>query len=170
MAKGIPELSTDTRVIVASLAKREIGEVVTYAEIAALVDRDITGKDRGCLTSARNVLERDHQIHYETVYGEGIKRVTPSDGTRHGTDSDKKRLSKAIRRRSRKLNNAIENADLDEDAKNYAILHASLFGFMDFVMKPKQQKSLEDVGSKGVLLPSKEVLKAFLRKPENGQE
>lgn len=78
MTKTIAEMSIDTRTVVDLLKKLPVGEVLPYSAIADATGREITGRHRYILESARRVALRDGMV-FAAVHGEGMKRLADTE-------------------------------------------------------------------------------------------
>lgn len=78
MAKSIPEMSLDTRTLVAMLRAVPVGDVLTYAAMSEATGRDIANRHRYLLQSAINVCLRAGAV-FAAVSGVGMKRLKDED-------------------------------------------------------------------------------------------
>ena len=73
--KSLPELSEETRAIVARLRKVEVNETISYADLRHLMTKDPQNDGRHHLQSAMRILLRDDSIVFGCVPGIGYKRL-----------------------------------------------------------------------------------------------
>lgn len=78
MAQTIAEQAVDTRLLVSLLSKAEIGQTFTYAELSRHLGRKVEGSTSNLL-SARKILQRDYGMVFDTIWGQGIKRLSDSE-------------------------------------------------------------------------------------------
>lgn len=74
----IAQKSIDAQIIERHLETAEVGQLVTYVELSQLVGRDVQKKDRHLLETAKRSLLRRGMV-FETVWSEGVKRVTDNE-------------------------------------------------------------------------------------------
>jgi hypothetical protein len=79
MSKTIMEMSAETKLLAEMLRGVAEGEVCTYADMSAMIERDVRAGARGALNSARRILLRDDRIVFDVVIGTGVKRMTPAE-------------------------------------------------------------------------------------------
>lgn len=74
-SKAIPELSVDTQLLERRMLAANVGDVIPYDELSAVIGRDVQTDARGNLTSARNRVLRSSQMVFEPVTNVGLKRL-----------------------------------------------------------------------------------------------
>lgn len=77
--KTIPELSVDAQVLAKRLEQLKVDETVSYAELTALIKRDVRNGARHVLATARRIVLRDRKMVFECVCKLGVKRLNDSD-------------------------------------------------------------------------------------------
>ena len=80
-------IGVDTRVLVNRLLVTKVGEVVEYSELTSLIKRNVQGKGRPVLESARRYLERTERIAFGVVRNVGFKRLTGIQALDTGVDA-----------------------------------------------------------------------------------
>lgn len=90
------ELSADTRFLYQRLAEAAIGDMVPYAELSRLIDRNVQADARHVLASALHVAERDGMA-FGSIRGQGVKRLTPGEQVKQ-VDAGLERSRRAARR------------------------------------------------------------------------
>jgi flagellar biosynthesis component FlhA len=68
------QLSADSAAIVKAIEEMPVGGVITYAQLSAVIGRDIR-HFRGSLESARKSVQRDKGMVFDVIRKEGIKRT-----------------------------------------------------------------------------------------------
>lgn len=97
--------STATAMLVELLATTPDGQLLTYAEMARATNRDIAGKDRHVLTSARRIAQRDYGAVFSPVVREGLRRLMPGEFAAEGRRKVAL-ISRAARRAGKSLDAA----------------------------------------------------------------
>ena len=138
----IPQLSTDVSVLAARLATVPEGSSVTYEEISEWTGRDIAGKSRHVLTSALKILERERGICFETVWGEGVRRVDIASGALNCARSSTRRIRRSARRTERRLARLSERGIEDPAAASEVAMRRSLLAIVDLTTSPRGQDAL----------------------------
>lgn len=116
MAQTIAEQAVDTRLLIGLLSKAEVGQVFSYQELGKHLGRRVEGST-GNLISARRALERDYQIVFGTIWGQGIKRLSDAEIIALGD-----KLPGRVRRLARRTIKKITIAR-DEALTNEQIVH-----------------------------------------------
>ena len=71
--------SIDVQTLCRAMTDTQPGEILTYQQLSALIDKDIQGEARQALISARHIVERDMQIVFGTIHKEGLKRLSDTE-------------------------------------------------------------------------------------------
>ena len=154
------KLSVDTQLVIDRLMKAQVGEVVTYADLSAILGRNIQYASRGCLTTACKRLQADHAIVFGTVRSVGVKRLNDSEKVAAGLSSIPK-----IRSQARNGAKRIVCAQYDALSKEDKVKHntgLSFLGVMGEMTKPKIQLALaERVKEAQDKLPLQRTLEFF---------
>lgn len=141
MKKAIAELSVDTQVLAKRLLQVEVGSSISYTELSALIGRDVQGKARYVLTSARQMVERDEHAVFESVHNEGLKRMNDS-----GVLASGKRAATHIRRTAtksaRRLGTCLTYDKLSQDEKQEFNLTMAVNGAVLHFTKPSTARAL----------------------------
>jgi len=74
--RGIQEMSGDTRLLYQHLVASEVGQVLSYAELGAVINRNVQGDARHILQSARNKALCDDGVVFDVVVNVGLKRLS----------------------------------------------------------------------------------------------
>lgn len=162
MKPVIPTISQDSLILADRLRKLATGEKCSYAELTVLIRRNVQTDARGCLDTARRILQREEQIIFAPIRGEGLKRLSDGEITHIGTET-LQRINRASKRGVHKLTcvkdfNVLTN---EEKVRHNAAL--SILGVFYEVSKSKGVKRIEAAVS--VIqkqLPLKDALQAFI--------
>lgn len=111
----IAEQAVDTRLLVSLLQKAEMGQVFTYEQLSDQLGRNIMG-DCPNLSSARRIVQRDFDIVFDVMRGEGIKRLSDGEIIALGD-----RLPGKVRRLSKRMVTKLSKAR-DEKLSNEQIV------------------------------------------------
>ena len=95
-------IGVDTRVLVNRLRTAKQGELVEYSELTGLIKRNVQGKARSVLESARRYLERSERVAFGVVRDVGLKRLTGEQALDTGVDAFG-RHRRATRREARRI-------------------------------------------------------------------
>jgi len=162
--RTIGEMSADTRILYNVLVKEIVKDnksFVAYDMLnAAIGGRDVQGKARGLLTTARKNAEKDHNILLEAVPGEGIKLTEAPVGLlSHNLDH----IRRVSRRTTARVVNATAGRDMSDEERTELGVHLSLLGAIQQFCKPKAAKVLEGrvKASEAKELPTVETLRLF---------
>lgn len=142
MAKSIPELSSDTRVLAARLCKLEPGETIEYHELNSLVAGDVQTNKRGNLMSACRVVSREHGIPIATVRKVGVKRLLPSELPSIG-DQTGTRIGKIARRGVKRMLEGASRNHLDAQTRSAMNARVSVLGAIASVSSNKGIQRVE---------------------------
>ncbi len=85
--RTIGQASIDTQTLVNRLRIAQIGELVSYGDLSALIGRQIqqNASARSCLRSARIIVLRKNNIAFEVVRNEGVKRLNDIEAVNSAT-------------------------------------------------------------------------------------
>jgi len=104
MSKSHPEMSVDTRFLYQRLCKIQEGEEVSYAELSALIQRDVRTVAKGLLDSARGIAQRLDRIVFVAIAGKGLKRLSNEEIPIVSNTSRIKKINSQTRRWHQDLN------------------------------------------------------------------
>ena len=155
--------SPDTILIAKRLCALQPDEVVTYAELGALVpDRNLTGNDRHILDSARGDALRE-KIVTECVTGQGLRRLTDEQIAKLPAH-----VVKSIHRKAKKGMKKAVCADpekMNDSHKKDHLVGLSALGAMLLCSKQKTINAIESAVIKTQKrLPSTSVFALFEKK------
>lgn len=140
--KTIPSISIEAQEVIRRLEKTEIGDIVTYGELALLCGGNPQRNKRHVLYTARKRMLLDNQFVFETVMNTGIKRIDDHEIVNTSQRSIKQahRLSK---RAVQKLT-CVDFSRLDNRSKILHNAHMSVFGVLAYVTETKHVRKLEN--------------------------
>ena len=162
--KTIGEMGNDTRILVNVLESRLIKDkapLVTYKELTAAIQRNVTKEAHGLLRTARRAVERDHSIVLECVPGEGVKICTALPGVLQATKRYFKHKSQ--RDSQRVIRAASASKDLSNDDRVVINADVSIMGAVTLFMQPKVQRQIEGKvrDNQARELPTAETIRLF---------
>lgn len=142
--RTIGEMGTDARILYNFIATRftkDGADTIGYAELSAAIGgRNVQGRARGILNTARKNVERDHNLLIETVSKEGIRKSDALEGTLTATIH---RIGRMSRRSSGRVVNACVNREIPNDTRVAVGVQLSLLGAIQQFTKPKAAKLIE---------------------------
>lgn len=155
----IPNVSIEASLLVDAFKGMPAGHQIGYAELSAMIGRDIQ-HNFGYLSTARRILHREHGMLIETVKGVGV-RVATESGKLAASRRDMQASRRAIRRAASKLE-ITEYEALTEDEKREFNARSSLIGGLSLLAAPAAMKRVEKELT-GSALPSAATLELFKR-------
>jgi hypothetical protein len=160
MAKVIPALSVDARMVFERLATAPVGETVTYKELNALIGRDTQNGGRPVIASARRKAMSEHRMVFAVVKNVGLKRLNDVeivDTAQH----DLSKVHRAARRAGRRIT-MVEFDKLPNDRKVRHNTFMSMFGALHSMTTQGSVKILEKrVAESQAALPLAKTLEVF---------
>lgn len=137
-----------------------IGQVVTYAELSALIGRDVRKAGYGNLTTARAKALQENQMVFGTVQNVGLQRLDDSGSL--SVAREKLGRARTAARRSRKIAATIEPKNLTKEERVIYETTTVTAAVLDLVTKPAKQKILETrVAANNTRPPVADVLRLF---------
>lgn len=141
------QLGVDTKAIVEHLILTTVGQQIPYIELSQLIGHDIQQpKYRSCLSSARRILVKEHNMVFGTIRNVGIQRLADTEIVREG-DLGIKKVRRSCRRTAGKVICANYNT-LSQDDKNKHNLSLSVLGAITHVTSIKEQRKIGNAVSK----------------------
>ncbi len=162
MKKTIMTVSQDSLLLVEKLRAVEVGAQITYSELSQAVGRNVQTEARGCLNTARAILQREDSTLFAPIRGIGLKRLTDGEIAQVGGQT-LRHVNNSAKRGIRKLAcvrdfNALTN---EEKIRHNAAM--SVLGVFYEVSKTKGIRQIEAaVAVVQKELPLKEALRAFI--------
>lgn len=151
MVKSIGERSIFTQELVDFLSKAVDGAVVTYADMTKLIGFDVRPNYNGYpyLYSAKEILQRDYDIVFETIPKEGIKRLPHEKVALSGPALFVKRTKSHVKRHANRINTVTDYYEsLSPEAKLGANMARTLIFFTAESIKPKKMDLIKDACKK----------------------
>lgn len=161
MAKtGLFEKSADTLIVENRLRNTTAGDVVTYGELTKLLGRDVRTFCKANVIGARHTLEGE-SIFFDTIAGEGLKRLTESEAVTKTAPSYVNRAKNAANRGMRVLAH-VQYDSLDEATKRKHLSTSAQLGAIKLFVSAKATKAIESkVTETSKQLAIGETLKLF---------
>lgn len=163
MPTSIPELSIDTRTIYDRLVKSEIGETINYAELTALIGRNVQHEARYVLVSAMHRVESQDDMVFACVHGVGVKRLSDHEIVGIG-DEALTRSRRAAKRGARKLSKIRDFNSLTDAEKISHNARLSVLGAIEAIARGSALRKIEQKISNTAssqALPLAKTLEAF---------
>jgi hypothetical protein len=152
-------LAVETTIALRRLAEAKPGETVTYTELNALCGCDVRHR-RNVLTTSTNKLLSEQGMVFVVDWGRGV-RLVPNEEVPSLSTADLRKLSKAAKRASRRL----QAVDYDSLSAQSKLQHNTSLTILQFIQKgatERTQKVIADaVGNRTRPLPMDETLKLF---------
>jgi len=154
------EQGSDARVLVTQFREVAEGEIITYAELAALLGRDPQTAARGAIQTARNRLLRDEGIAFAVVRDVGYRRLHNEEKvSASGSYVDR---SRRAARRGLRLLATTEYEKLPAAKQTEHNVRMSVLGVIGHVTRDAQIKRLMGVVADAhAALPVGKTLEAF---------
>ena len=138
------ELSAVTKWIIDALRKVEsVGDIITYEDLDEAAGTSVRD-NRGNLTSAIKILEREDGIRFGAVRAVGLKRLD-TDGVLDCGESSMKRIHNISRRSRRTLEYCINGDHLSNEQKVRLFAQRSVVGLFEHLTRRKKMKQIEAV-------------------------
>jgi hypothetical protein len=152
--------SSDVRRLCKRLAEAQVGDVLTYKELSALIARDIQTEARGALMSARRITQRERGIVFGTIMNEGLKRLSDIEIVQTGAQAVV-RIRHASRRGAERIGVAAPEK-LPIEARVQMNTYLTVLAAMHSLSQEKRLKKLEErVARAESRLPLDKTLEAF---------
>jgi hypothetical protein len=135
----IPEISVDTVMVYERLIAAKVDEVITYADLAKTIGRQVP---YSMLSTARHKAMVEKRIVFATIHKVGIKRLADSDIVTLSTASFRSIQNTTRRERSR-----LSSVEFDTLPRELKVKHsatAAALAMIHEVASKKQLKVLED--------------------------
>ena len=147
--KPMFEASPDTDLLVAFLRHRQDA---THEQMGTLLGREINGRDRHILTSARRQLEREGR-GFVAVRGWGIRRATNGQLAKLSTDIPQSKAKRSFRRANRRgLHVNIQDLTANERLAFYGgvVINNLLLQNLSRKSKNRVQRAIEQHGNEPI--------------------
>lgn len=139
-ARTQAEVGMETRALYDVLCNLKPGESISYEELNKAAGRDVQTEARGSLGTARKMCQREHQMVFSPVRGEGLRRLTDGEIV-DGADSDIARIRRTARRGAAKLACATYD-NLEQELKPVFNAKAAIFGTLVQHSLPAQVRQI----------------------------
>lgn len=153
-------LSADTRLLIAVLAKAEVGDLIPYEQLSSAIGKTVTGAFPALQTVKRRML-RDHDMVFGVVWGKGLKRLSNSEIVSSGSAD-----VEYIRRRANRSVERQMKADFDTltaPEKTQFTAQVSVMASIAMMSKPKSLERIAGMAGEKAMkeLPISATLKMF---------
>lgn len=158
--KVIPQMSVDTRMLYERLKECDVGHTIPYQELSKIIGREVTGKARSVLATARRKAMTTDRMVFACVYKVGVKRLTDVDIVETSEDCVR-RVRKASTRAVRRIT-TVDFAKLPNEAKVKHNTYLSVFGALASFTQSGALKAIEKkIGDSKEALPLAKTLEVF---------
>lgn len=158
------KLSVDTMTLIEALSAAEYGSIATNAALSDLIGRNVQGEARGVLNSALRCLERDYQMFFSCVRGEGWMRITESEHLSAAPAAGRTKIRRAARRVRASLSH-LPNAKLSREEQTKKLEEMSYLGTLEeYTKEKKAEKEPEKAQAKPTA--DKKQLDVFKKKKD----
>ncbi len=138
---GRYEYYADVYVIRDLFAQAEIGETISFQQIADLLGRAVDGSMYGAIHQAKILLEKEDRMVFGNIRNVGYKRLTDPEII-ESFEVDRRRLRRKAQRAARRLTNVNDYSTLSPENK---IIHQAGLGVLAAVARVTAPKMLENV-------------------------
>lgn len=143
MTSPIPQISLDAQILRDRLKKAKVGDVVTYEELTQEVGRDVRGRAKAALYTARNHALKHAGMVFQAVENVGLKRLSDVEIVESvGGDL------KLIRRKARKSATKLTKVAFDKLPNEQKIDHNAKLSMLGALQQFSAPQSLIAVRSK----------------------
>jgi len=154
------QLSADARFLYQHLKTIRVGSVVSYADLSAVIGRDVAG-DSTALQRAIRICLREDNIVFANIRGEGYKRLNDAEIVDTGADTIA-RIRRTSKRGVQKMLAVQKFDDLPNDKKLQHSARVSVLASLVDATTSKQMKKVEGaIGEAAKQLPVAETLRLF---------
>lgn len=163
------EASTDVETCTDYLRKHHADGIITYAAMSQATGRDIAGRDRHILQSARRRLERE-SIVFVVETGQGISRASDQQVATLSTDVPIAK-TKSITRTARKRQRAVNVQNLTDDQRAAFYVGRAVLGAIEQATRKAFRNALSPaVNTTGGPLPIQRTMELFNKMRPNSLE
>lgn len=136
-------MSEDAIIIARRLRQVGVGETITYADLTALIERDVRGEARYCMTSAQRRVRREDGFLFAVVRTVGLRRLANNEKVPH---SGRRIISaqRQIRRGDRELKTVIPG-QLTEAERHGFYIQCGKFGAIKLALSGKMERRIIQV-------------------------
>ena len=149
-----------TQKIINEMVEIDIGNKISYPKLEDIAGVDCQ-KNRSYLTSAINILRKEHKIIFKVIPNWGYQRISDEE-IAHGTGKERGKRIKTQIKKAREELFAVEFSKLTDVGKVKHNLHSALFGALSVFFRPSKQKRLEaEIEFQGKILEFNDTVKLF---------
>ena len=138
---GHLEYCPDIYVVRDLLAQANIGDTITFHQIADALDRPMDSSAYGAIHQAKILLEKEDGMVFGNIRGVGYKRLTDPEII-ESFEVDRRRLRRWAQRAARRLTNVNDYSNLSPEHK---ITHQAGLGVLAAVARVMAPKMLDNV-------------------------
>ncbi len=153
--------SNDTRVLFQRLMDAKVGDLISYAELGGLIDKEVSGST-GCLITARKQCKREGSI-FGCEFGIGIKRLNDVEIVATSAQA-MTRIRGAARRSASTLTKVSDFNAMPEDIKRQHNASLSMLGALAQMTRPKVIERFEQQVDSSTPLSFNKTLAMFAEK------
>jgi hypothetical protein len=159
--KRIREASADARLLYQMLTKMNVGDFAAYAELNAIIGRNVQKEGRGFLNTARIMAEREDGKTFGVVINEGLKCLSDSEIVNTAVFS-LGHIRRTSRRSIKRMACIADLGAMPNEEKIRLNTYASILGVMATMAKGSSIKKIEArVQETQDQLPYVKTLEAF---------
>lgn len=152
--------SYDVRQLVEAGLQVKVNHVWHYADMQALLGRDLTGNDAALQTAIRR-LSRDHACEFKNIRRVGYVRLD-DEGIVSEAPGDRLKIGRKIKRASQRSTNIRDWENLTDSLKREVDAHRSILGLMRSILRPASVRRVrEEVNRARAELDVEQTVKLF---------
>jgi hypothetical protein len=141
--RAISEYEADIVALAERLRAIPVGEVVSYAELDDVIGRSVRGH-RYLLASARERVEREDGVIFQSVFNTGVKRLPVEAYATVGQQS-RKTIRRKARHASKRMQNGLERAnEAPAEVVRAVSREQSVLGLIQFAARDSTLKKMLD--------------------------
>lgn len=162
--KAVGELHYDTKILIDRLKAVKPDKVISYLELSEAITKDVQGKARHLLQSARKWLMNHEAILFDAVVGEGLKRIH-GDAIISVADRGVKQIGRSARRVVRKLacvGDEYHKLPIEKRHRHNGLL--AIAAVVSHATHENQIKAVSDAAEKQISM--NKTLEMFTKKPD----
>lgn len=157
----ITDASVDAKLLYQELVKADVGGSISYKTLSLCVGRDVQDGARGALYTARKMAEREKNIVFGVIRGEGLKRLDDIEIVNTG-ESVRAHIRRTARKGARRILRVRDYVALPQEQKVQHNAYASLFGAISEMVSPSNIARIASAVEKAEKeLPLKKTLELF---------
>lgn len=146
------EASLEARMIAERLAKAEVGDLITYAELSKMIGRDVQQAARPALQRARAIVLRSHRMVFECRHKIGVVRMTDTEVI-GAAEELPTRVRRLTRRTVLKLCTINHDALTNDDKTRHNAI-SSYAGALQLFSRPQAISEVRKTSNDGTIAPA----------------